>query len=783
MEEQLSDSGRSSTPLSVLQFAGMAALLDECIIRDSYKVPDVLVDPIRLTEAGDQLLGEFTQRNRKFRPNEAKLAVALKIGFGGDLFIHPETDTDSLRDGIGKEVMADRIKFPYAYGRDLHDAWWESFEGKTTLTAHESQKLLKDQPKGVVQYSDTVVGPFGCFKSRQPRGKTTKQRAFPAYRCPDERCLSVHWATLSTADNSQISRARTELHRILNAKSTSHSLSPLNFREDMAAHLGAFDLESAPGLIDLVADVLLDGELRSLAADCVRLHLSDRAGRTELQRTFSTVFGDPETAVGSMHRAQLISIILYFTDREIARSLDRLVDSNEIPILMNEIREPRIARSPGRSSARPQLSRNGFRISKPTQSAARLANLFRIVAESTNVDTRDLAFTLGLPEATTTRELEAYVYANASDERIIERALLGSRTTAEASARHLGLDQYATDRTILEERISWRLGFNAEDSHNQLHGLAKEALATLASTTQDGSSENSMRASIANCFVAIEEVLLSSLKFSAWALLDDHYVSDYPFRLHPDHNRYFDLDEALDLSGTRGEERIWQRMDKPSLAELGSAYGRLAGQLRTSTREDHRRPPGQLPNSTTRAGRPFFFPNSIPFTNLDESNRNDLLSALMQTARTACDQGVTGVRNAGLHGNTTFPTVEDVASAATSLESMLNCLFRTGLSPRVFIRTGSTTDALERKVLFFRNGGEEVQVPADSWAASAKLPSNQQRLVILPGGKLGDAGPLRFSLLPQRGDEKYWSGWPKKIEGESFSQHAEPMDADVGIAG
>ncbi|WEV76877.1 hypothetical protein O9K63_09725 [Janibacter cremeus] len=774
-----------STPLPLLQFSGIVHLLQDCIVRDNYRVPHSLVAPIALSQAGNDLLDVFLSRNRKFRPNEAKLAIALEFGGGDKVFVAHDTDVTSLRTAIGAEILSGRIQFPYIFGRTLHDKVVEEFPGKAHLNLKETLTALKGQYFGVFQYSDTVVGPFGCFQSRQARSLSSPPR-FPGYLCPDERCRKVHWTRLSSSNSSQIVRARAEVARLITSRGTNHSMSPAKFREDLAVHLGRFDPEDASGLIDLATDSLSNSELQHVVSNCIRFHLSEQGGRSTLQRTFSIVVGDPDLTTQGLDEAQLVSLLLYFRDREIIRAIDFSVENGDIELASGEIREARVQRFPTQPGATAQIGELGFRMAtsgtRPSSAPHRLANMFRCVAETVGVDISEIAYGLELPEDATVEDVASFAYTKAEDPKVIDRGLLSTRASASASSDHLGLTQQPASREEMQRRIRWRLGFSQENSPNRAIGKSRLTLRQLDDLVSGDGDEDAIRGAIANCFVAMEELLLTSLKFSTWALTVDHYLETPPFGYLP-HAESFNLDEFLDVTGKNGSAPIWSRQGKPTLSELGTAYGRLSKKLRNLKAEDHRRPTSQFPGNATHAGRPFYFPHFRPFLNLDQKGRDKVSEALHTAARIASLPEVLGVRNSGLHGNNPFPEYGQLAQCIEALTELLRTLDESGLSPKAFARRGSSSDSMGRKNLDFDGKSTTTVVPVGTWTSAAKLPSDRQQLVILPWATMGEVGPLRFAILPHRGSESFWEGWPTKIEStEAFEGHISNMEDESDLA-
>ena len=191
--------------IKLTELMAIRSLLDNCIIDHNYRLSDNWIQPLRFTALGQQTIDACLGFYNRLKPNDAKMAVYLTSGCTEGLLIDISTDIEALRQQISIEVRQRRIKYPYIFGRKLHDAAAELFPAQTKLDNGQTIRLLDTLPIGVFQSGRSVVGPYGCTYSDMPR-QAGPRYSVAGYRCPDESCAGIHNIALATAD-SAISRA------------------------------------------------------------------------------------------------------------------------------------------------------------------------------------------------------------------------------------------------------------------------------------------------------------------------------------------------------------------------------------------------------------------------------------------------------------------------------------------------------------------------------------------------------------------------------------------------
>jgi hypothetical protein len=101
------------TRASIIELLTTGGLLHNCIIDKNYRISDRLVSPIRLTPLGHEIWRGCLDKNRRLKPNEAKLAVFLRFGCPDGLLVDLGSDIDTFRRIISEDVRARKIQYPY----------------------------------------------------------------------------------------------------------------------------------------------------------------------------------------------------------------------------------------------------------------------------------------------------------------------------------------------------------------------------------------------------------------------------------------------------------------------------------------------------------------------------------------------------------------------------------------------------------------------------------------------------------------------------------------------
>lgn len=765
--------------LVLLEFNAIRQLLATCVLKSSYSVPNDLVAPIVLTDQGERLLVKLREQNRRIRYNEGKMAVALQVGWGHEIYVSDSTDISALRKGISSQILNKKISFPLIYGRDLADLLALHHAQETSLSNRKTLKILEAAPLGVFQFGRTVVSPFGCHMSDEIRPLRATFE-IPAFKCPRASCSSVHTVRLHTAD-SAISRARTQLTRLLtNSTPAGFSRRPGRVNSEFRRYLRSDQPVNTGSLISMIADALTLDELRSLTTSVIS-RSEDPSIRQRMQRITSTIFADPALAVAELPLAHLLGILLTFTDDALIESLNYMVREKMLVVEALEIRAARLQRH-ARPDSVAELGSLGVRFRPENDSALparQLSELAHSICTSSPFEAADLAFAMGQGEDTTLPELLDRVYRARDPHALIDQVILGNRHALKVVADALKIS--TTDRDQMKSSLLWRLGLDSRPPEDVFVDL-KIALPTIRDAV-GAASERDMRSHFANFFPDLETALLKSLEFVSWALLVDHFASEEPF--------CFDARYAADsvhevlTEADPDSQPPWPANRKPTLGQLGTGFGRLAKALVAMSAENKQRPVEDYPFLSRDGVRPFAFANRLMFANLDKGSQDSILQQLRSCSRILSEGTLTGVRNSGFHGNSPFPSDAEISSCFDSVASLLEVLETQGFYPKVWTRRSSRLDELGRGWITYFDGRRELEFALSSWTLTSKMPKAPHEAIVLNAAASQKWGVLRFTLMPNRGPREYWENWPPvwqdKTRMSELGGDVEPHEEDLQV--
>jgi len=781
---------------TLIDAMGFGALLSGSILDHRYTTPDTLASPIVLTPLGKDVARTVAQKNSKLKPNDIKVCLFITTGCSAGVFVDPTTDMDGLRAGLTLEMKKGRILFPYIFGRDLHDQAAKMFPRKFELNNDESLRLLRQLPVGVFQDGYTTTGPFGALRGGSPRALSARTVA-PGYLCSDTTCPRIHSIVLNTAEQpsrvAAVNRAMQYVSDYVRKHyGNTEDLHVRHLEEAAQIEMDGFRIAAPEATIEVLADTFDKVELASVVDLLLREGLK-LEGLREWSTKLNAVISNPTDYARSLSRAEMLQIVLLFTDSQIEAAVDKSVLSGTVPIRPHELRERRVRRFSD-NGAIAQVGPRGVRLTgNASFVAARIQELLHHLYFDANGQTsEDLRYLLGLdgsPDIADANLIDKAVQTMRPDE-ILQTLVLGSRRTHVAACEYLNIDpSNITPRSDAVSAFLWKLGAPTNTgAFGELESVARYCAEL--DLVADSSDNDAIRGTVSNLFASVESALRISLEFCTWALTHDHFVDDQPFLYDPapDAGRL----EYIETHAPTLDDRV--RLDTENgantLIPLGSGFARLAKSLSRSSAQDYTRPLEQVPHECRKTGRPFVFEHTLPFHDLTEPSREGVISELQSCSRIISDAIVLRVRNAPIHGVSEFPSVGDLRHAASRLSELRSVLVRSGLYPAVYDLTLRTGDTLGRVQYDYTHGSASVRVTSPSWAIAPMLPTNVQRLVVMRSLQFPSAGVVRFALQNRPGRDPYWEGWPKRWEttshygrGDSAANAAADAATDLPGAG
>ena len=445
------------------ELIGIIAFLHRCVIDRNYRLSDNWIRPLRFTSLGEQTIAACMTHYRRLKPNDVRMAVFLTIGCTEGLLIDISTDIDSLRQQLSVELRQGRIRFPYIFGRELHDAAAELFPAQMKLDNSQTIKLLDKLPIGVFQLARTVVGPYGCTYSDIPRSAGPRF-SVPGYRCPDESCTAIHDITINTAD-SAISRARKKVSQYIEK----------NYSKAADAHVPlisrAFTLERLPisdllktNLIDVLSDGLNEDELRSVADHLLRRTFKREGRKTDISKRLGAVITNPSDFVAALGRPELLQIALLHSDSDLIAAIDEAVCQGRLQLHDLEVRVSRVRRwDMDANYPRAEIGALGVRFTAPpsmkmiTNRMQRL--LHTLYYQSEFLDAGDLAYAIEASNHLGPGELLNLAVRDRSVDQLFRDLILPNRRAVEIAAKKLDMFDYEhLAREQVFERLYWKIG-------------------------------------------------------------------------------------------------------------------------------------------------------------------------------------------------------------------------------------------------------------------------------------------------------------------------------------
>jgi len=537
-------------------------------------------------------------------------------------------------------------------------------------------------------------------------------------------------------------------------------------------------------VFDTIGDGFTLDETRALVDGLLRLRFQNPLARAELSRALDVAILNPTDFVKTLHRAQLMQLLLMHSDKEVTEAIDVTLNGDALFLNEWEVRVQRVKRSGG--SLQAEIGSNGIciRSDRPTALFSRqlLMLLHHIYMKSAGQSRADLQYLAGVndPELDDRGLLNRIVHSLDPTE-IVDKLIVASRTAALTAAEFFWIpDAEAMGRDELRSALMWRLGLPGAVAFNEL-GEVEFHADRLRNAVGSGADAETTRGCISSLFTSLESALQRALGFSLWALMSDHVTAKNGFEYNPlDSGASWDLlDELAPVSpGVPGLERS----GKNGLAALGAGFSRLAKALGGVDSTQWERSPDQTPDECVRSDRPFAFMSTLPYLNLSSKSQADIVTALSTIAARVQHATVLRVRNSTLHGNWDFPTSEEITMAVNDIVSCCSVMAESGLFPSIFDLASTTRDSFGRECLRFESTSKAIEIRRPSWAIASRMPSTSRRLVILADAEFPGVGPLRFRLRTNPGDDPYWTGWPRRWKSlADYGSDSDEMPEQVDI--
>ena len=777
------------------EFADLMELLGDCIISDSYVVPDELNAAIKLSESGQSVLDRLTRKD-KVNAKDARLMCALTLGHV-DLYVDIDaTDIEKVSAVLHEEVLHREIQFPYCWGRDLYDAYASTYEQeKDVLTNEETLRLLSLLPSGVVQYGWFTVGPYGIRRSLSNRSMPGRRRV-AAYHCAVPSCQVVHPVMLQTGQNASINRDRGKLEGLLQSELDEPS-DWWAFAEKLSGTAGArYGDQNVGVLLPLIADTLSDEELRHLVCELLD---GDRGRLRKAIADFVSV-AEARQFVESQSRAELLQLCLIASERSVSVAIDKLVRGKVIVIPRGEVRRPVINRQirSGAFNLRAELGVHGVRFVSDDPGVAVLRErrlLSKLYLRDEPADVQELEWQLrGVDVEDLDERLEHY-FRSSSPRASLERLVLARKTNMVTACHEVGIENGdGLSDSELIEAILWKLGFPLDIDEDPHAGFWErhERLSALAQSSTMGTSERFLEVA-GPYFAGLEGILLDSLAYSSWALLSDHTKSDHPFSYDNAGDRAAGLALLQSAAGGKADESPYRpdfESERVELRNLIEGFRTLARHL-DSCRDDrgpYERPESEYPDYDGKTElKRFVLRSTLPFLDLSRPSQDRILAGLTAISETLTAAEVFSVRNDYAHYRRNAPDIAKVERALDAVRLSVTRLENLGFCRLVFVPAAVKRDR-------WGHARHEFEGPRSSEHVFSRptsldwmgLPELDEAQYLMRAASFEDPNEvLRFTRRYDSHYSQIWNGFPDRRRsgpGVKPAEEGPSHESDVELA-
>ncbi|MGW9440300.1 hypothetical protein [Streptomyces sp. NPDC055607] len=757
------------TRTNILRLEAISRFLSESIVVPKYRIPAHLHEPIKFTEAGQNLI-ESLKTSRLNPLGEMRLACFLEV-YHDELLVDPDaTDIDALREALSTEIRERKIIHPPMFDRSLYDRAFEVLDHgmMDVLSTEDTFKLLSGAENGVFQVQDTVTGQFGALKSTEFRAVPPTDRV-PLYHCHRQSCRVVHKTWLTTSQNPIIG-ARDKLSKRLSRTTLASEWQAFLSRHS-AKLTGAYSDVRSSGIIGLLGQCLTHDELRSV----VKLGFAGRG--SELREACSSnglEVRNPDDFLAGIQRSGMMQLLLLLTDRSLTDLLDRAVASSLIDVPEHEIRRPKLIDfASGYFDVSCRLSKHGVQYSaEGTVAFRRLKRLVRSVYDlSDPSDQKDLCWLLRASDEEAEQALESYLNKE-RPRAILQRLIFVGHRQFQKAAESCGISQEVVegaDDEKLVEVMLWKLGYNLDSIENatkELRDLTASMAEEVESHERFGVAEmKAIRSHSAPLFVALESALGRALAYTTWATTLNHSASKAPFT--------FDLKLArshmttvLSAYAAKVNSSVEFHADGANtLFPLVAGFGILANALEgyKGGEEDFRKSHFDLPEyhklSTLRwAG----FLHTIPFLDLEEESQDSIVRTLRAVGQILTEGKVLDVRNRLSHDREDFPTPEEFDACFRAVRGFCDLVERRGLIPKQYRIIETRVDSAWRVRFLLEDGlNRTIEVNQSGEYGLPGLPDMASVHLVMPCARIKGAGDyLRFKFGSNSAYVEMWENWP-----------------------
>ena len=742
----------------------LKVLLGGCIIPDSYRASVEIEQALKFTTHGEIAKAKIIEQIEGITEAETALHLLLAFDSSRGLLIDvAKTNVAALRAAISKTVMDKEIFYPWIFGRELVDQIVKKCGVQPKIANQDAIELLRANQTGVFQVGNNVVGPYGITVSPESRLDLPTRELFGFLEVRGTSTLKRNFV-FTSGEKSSLWVNAPAVAAILE-KRPSSLLNDFELRNKLIANVS--ESHNFPdAILRVLGNSLDDEEAKEVALRLLPRIFKRENGHAAFQKSTHSIVGDPSNFVKGLDRQRLQQIFTLGTNTELFNSLDEAIFEGAIKFKEGLSRfTPYSEKSPMRLEFTSEGVRLGWTRPASVFATNVMELLHHLYVELGLANVEDLMYLLSSNEEDIGSLINELVTKREPEEVI--HFICGQPAIARRAAEHLGIWNFAAlNVKQLEAQVAYKLGIKKSVGQGALDRLAAQ-ISQLESHPVGHVAE--IRATAVNLFVELETILLDSIAFTHWALVEPKKPTEESF--------IYDLEKVRKAwsFGHLFRSQV-SSSEKPTIQPLGEAFRRLHVYLSKMEKSPFETTAAQI--RAEKLGKSAAFRYREMFHNLSLSSQNHILESLKYIAEVLSEGLVGKVRNKLVHGNTEPITSDEIASATIQLRSLAERIRMGGYYPMTWIFESTTTAFAGFTVTRFKNSDQvlEIQEPSRSFSAGMQTSNSSTSTIFFNAARLEHLGPLRFSFATEQTDEEYWSDFPPRLV------VIPPPDADSRIA-
>lgn len=706
------------------------------------------------------------------------LALFMKFNHHDLIFSHELSNLDGILSLLEKEILNNKIKFPYRFGRTLYDKFHEleHIDRATHLLPQDVDALLNGTPKGVYQVGNLTVGPLGVIYSAEPRAIYPDLK-LPLWHCADTGCNTIHIVDL-VRHQPPVGR----IYSAINHKATDLFGPPSEWNAELRwfHREGRWDNgRKYSDLIETIGDCIVGKERTALTAHALKgvSKLSLRQIITAPPRKKSNGDGSPEEVAQRLTSEEQLQLLMSLEDNMLVEYIDELTDRRVIKIPLGDVRKPEFSATSRSKDQRCRLSALGLRSHLPNP-ISNLSALILQAYESENI-VNELLWKLRQVSGKNLRESLFNYIRDKGPETSVRELVLSSAALTKTICNEvsLSLKHVSSNDKKSVEKILWKLGFNPAGYSDTLKRLRarlndfNQKLLSIPSIDTEDDRE-SIRSAGVNLFVSLEEFLDSLISYNVWLLYNDHFSS----------NKFcYDLDEARHcvtqaFSTTSDDDIVglpWSENGDNTLGTLLHYLARTASRidsLEDANRDELKKDEADLPHYCDDKLRPFPFRHTQLWADTDLSELSKYKDGFATIARLIGQADLASVRNGIDHHRDeySFPDSDKMFACVARLSQALDSADVNRYFPKQFwleSKKENRYGVIEYSYLDY--GGRELITFGPNVAMGLPNQIYAYPVIIAPGNLLGYPNSQLMFWFQERNEYSvFWRDYPKRRKPE-----------------